>query len=107
MLLNSYSFISLFLAIALAGFSLFGKRQHDRIAISWLVACSLVFYGWWNPACLGLILVSILFNDATGVVLSGEGTHRKTSLVFGVALNLGLLGHSVIDVFKMDTMART
>lgn len=94
MLFNSYIFIFLFLPLTLTGFFLAGKRGHHRIAISWLVACSLFFYGWWNPAYLGLILASILFNYAMGIVLSGrEIRHRKTMLAIGVSANLVLLGY--------------
>jgi len=103
-LFNSYIFIFLFLPITLAGFFLIGKRQHHRIAIAWLVACSLFFYGWWNPAYLGLILASILFNYTIGVVLSGSGAYRKVSLVVGVALNLGLLGYYKYANFFVDTL---
>jgi len=103
-LFNSYIFIFLFLPVTLAGFFLIGKRQHHRVAIAWLVACSLFFYGWWNPAYLGLILVSILFNYAIGVVLGGQGPHRKASLVAGVVLNLGLLGYFKYANFFVDTV---
>lgn len=72
-----------------------GKRGHHRFAISWLVGASLFFYGWWNPAYLGLILVSILFNYVTGTALRNPGQHspNKRLLVLGVAANLGLLGY--------------
>jgi hypothetical protein len=69
MLFNSYEFIFLFLPITLLVFFSIGGRGHHRIAIAWLVGASLFFYGWWNPAYLGLILASILFNYATGVAL--------------------------------------
>lgn len=72
-----------------------GKRGHHKYAISWLVGASLFFYGWWNPAYLGLILVSILFNFATGTALRNPGRHspNKGLLILGVAGNLGLLGY--------------
>ncbi|NNK31963.1 MAG: MBOAT family protein [Xanthomonadales bacterium] len=102
MLFNSYIFIFAFLPLTLAGFFLIGARGHHRIAISWLVACSLFFYGWWNPAYLGLILASILFNYAMGVVLSG-GAGRGL-LALGVAANLGLLGYFKYANFFVDSL---
>jgi alginate O-acetyltransferase complex protein AlgI len=94
MLFNSYIFIFLFLPVVLAGFYLIGGRGHHRVAISWVVACSLFFYGWWNPAYLGLILGSILFNYAVGMLVASEATlRRKLVLTFGVTANLGLLGY--------------
>ena len=105
MLFNSYIFIFLFLPITLAGFFLAGQRGHHRIAISWLVACSLFFYGWWNPAYLGLILASILFNYAAGILLSGSGlSNRKAILALGVAANLGLLGYYKYANFFVDSL---
>jgi hypothetical protein len=72
MLFNSYIFIFLFLPITLLGFHLIGSQGHHRVAVAWLVAASLFFYGWWNPAYLGLILGSMLFNYAIGVALSSR-----------------------------------
>ena len=94
MLFNSYIFIFVFLPITLAGFYLIGGRGHHRIAISWLVGASLFFYGWWNPAYLGLILASILVNYALGVSLGNQDTQRsKPLLALGIAFNLGLIGY--------------
>lgn len=105
MLFNSYLFIFGFLPLTLVGFFLAGKRGHHRIAISWLVACSLFFYGWWNPAYLSLILASILFNYAAGILLSGGGlSNRKAILGFGVAANLGLLGYYKYANFFVDSL---
>lgn len=91
MLFNSYIFIFVFLPIVLLGFHLIGKRGHHRIAISWLVGASLFFYGWWNPAYLGLMLSSIIFNYAVGVSLGGKPS--KLILIFGVSINLALIGY--------------
>ena len=105
MLFNSYIFIFLFLPLTLLGFFLIGGRGHHRIAISWLVACSLFFYGWWNPAYLGLILASILFNYAMGIVLSGgESRKRKPMLALGVSANLALLAYYKYANFFMDSL---
>jgi len=106
MLFNSYIFIFLFLPITLLGFHLIGSQGRHRVALAWLVAASLFFYGWWNPAYLGLILGSMLFNYAVGVTLSARAVNRtadppphsrlqpaKLILIAGIAANLGLLGY--------------
>ena len=95
MLFNSFTFIFIFLPATLAGFFAIGTRWHHRIAIAWLVGASLFFYGWWNPAYLGLMLGSILFNYAIGVALGGykQAGPGKWLMAFGVAGNLGLLGY--------------
>jgi len=90
-LFNSYIFIFVFLPIVLLGFHFIGQRGSHRIAISWLIAASLFFYGWWNPAYLGLILVSIIFNFTIGGLL--EKNSSKLILALGIIVNLGLLGY--------------
>jgi alginate O-acetyltransferase complex protein AlgI len=102
MLFNSYIFIFIFLPVVLIGFHLIGKRGHHRIAISWLVGSSLFFYGWWNPAYLGLILASIIFNYAVGVFLVGKPS--KLTLAFGVMVNLGLIGYFKYANFFVDNL---
>lgn len=65
------------------------------MAISWLVLCSLFFYGWWNPRYLLLIICSMVFNYVFGVMLSNRDNRkiRKGLLAFGVTINLALLGY--------------
>ncbi len=102
MLFNSYVFLFAFLPVTLLGFHLIGKQGHHRVAISWLVGASLFFYGWWNPAYLGLILGSILFNYAVGVALLGRP--NKLTLFLGVAANLGVLGYFKYANFFIDNI---
>ncbi|WP_069472773.1 MBOAT family O-acyltransferase [Candidatus Marithrix sp. Canyon 246] len=115
MLFNSYEFIFLFLPITLLVFFSIGGRGHHRIAIAWLVGASLFFYGWWNPAYLGLILASILFNYATGVALLSQPStslrfaslrfaSRGIILLFGICVNLFLLGYFKYANFFVDNL---
>ena len=76
MLFNSIEFIFVFLPVVLLVFYMIGSYGNHRVAISWLVGASLFFYGWWNPAYLGLILGSILFNYAMGAALLAGKTGR-------------------------------
>lgn len=102
MLFNSYVFLFIFLPVTLFGFHIIGKQGHHRIAISWLVGASLFFYGWWNPAYLGLILGSILFNYSVGFSLLGRP--HKLTLFLGVAGNLGVLGYFKYANFFIDNI---
>ena len=106
MLFNSYTFIFLFLPIVLLGFHLIGKQGHHRVAIAWLVGASLFFYGWWNPAYLGLMLISIFFNYGVGVALGGapKQPNKKPILIFGLAANLGLLAYFKYANFFVDNL---
>jgi alginate O-acetyltransferase complex protein AlgI len=71
---------------------------HHRVAIAWLVDASLFYYGWWNPAYLGLIIGSMLANYAVGIMLGTtsrpeEKKIRKWLLIAGISANLLLLGY--------------
>ncbi len=102
MLFNSYIFIFVFLPIVLLGFHLIGKAGQHRIAISWLVGASLFFYGWWNPAYLGLMLSSIIFNYAVGISLGSKPS--KLILIFGIITNLSLIGYYKYANFFIDSL---
>jgi hypothetical protein len=69
MLFNSYPFIFLFLPLTLLGFFMIGRRS-PRAAAGWLALASLFFYGWWNPAYVGLLLGSMLLNYFCGMRLA-------------------------------------
>lgn len=89
MLFNSMVFIAGFLPVVLLGFFVLAGTGRRRLAAVWLTLASLVFYGWWNPANVPLLLGSIGFN----YVLAGQllRTRSKILLILGVAANLSLL----------------
>jgi D-alanyl-lipoteichoic acid acyltransferase DltB (MBOAT superfamily) len=90
MLFNSVEFLFVFLPIMLVVFGLINRSGRRRIAIAALVVGSLFFYGWWNPAYLLLILISMVANFWLGNLLIG---HRsKGLLTLGVLANLATLG---------------
>lgn len=105
MLFNSYTFLLLFLPLALSGFLLL-RRASYRLTVVWLGIASLAYYGYWNPnpampwsaQWLGLILGSCVFNFFVGRQLSRRQAdpHRKPArkpplLIIGVVANLTLL----------------
>jgi alginate O-acetyltransferase complex protein AlgI len=106
MLFNSYEFIFVFLPLTLLVFHLIGKQGHYRVAIAWLVGASLFFYSWWNPAYLGLMLFSIIFNYSVGVLLNSSPNilSKKPILAFGIILNLGVLGYYKYANFFVDNI---
>ena len=95
MLFNSYVFVFAFLPVSLAGFFAVARFGRSAAAV-WLIAASLVFYGWWNPAFLPLLGVSILGNFAISrLLLATAQRARLQSWLLGgaVALNLAALVH--------------
>jgi D-alanyl-lipoteichoic acid acyltransferase DltB (MBOAT superfamily) len=112
MLFNSYEFLFAFLPITLAGFFLVAAAGNKALAIGWLVAASLFFYGWWNPAFLGLIGFSVLLNYGLGLVLArarltGREGHLSAILAAGITMNLGLIGYFKYAGFLADAANRT
>ena len=101
MLFNSYEFILLFLPVSLfVYYRLISSNL--SIALTWLVASSLLFYGWWNPTYLALLIASILFNYGLGLYLTRYS--RRTALVFGIVANLSLLAYYKYTVFIVDNV---
>lgn len=93
MLFNSYIFVFLFLPICLLGYYTLINRRLLEPALTWLVLCSLFFYGWWNPVYISLLVASMLSNFLLGRLISRQQEWRKPLLVFGIAGNLGVLGY--------------
>ncbi|EFM11153.1 membrane bound O-acyl transferase MBOAT family protein [Paenibacillus curdlanolyticus YK9] len=91
MLFNSPSFIFIYLPIVLTGYFLLNAFQSVRASRAWLAACSLFFYGCWNPNYLPLILASIAVNFIIGRLLILK--KQKKLLIIGIIFNLGLLGY--------------
>ena len=58
MLFHTWTF-AIFLAIVLPGYFLL---RNTRLWIGWLMVASYVFYGWWNPYYLSLVLYSTVLD---------------------------------------------
>jgi alginate O-acetyltransferase complex protein AlgI len=105
-LFNSYVFIFAFLPIVLGGFFLLG-RLAPRFATGWLFLASLVFYGWWNPMYLLLLLASIIVNFQLGRAISqsaGLPTGKKLLCLAVFANLLLLIGYKYFNFF-LDTVS--
>jgi len=120
MIFTSYQFILFFLPTTFFVYFWLNKLRLGSAAKSWLVLASLFFYGWWEPAYLPLILVSMLVNYVLGATLSGSKDQlglfwnskrsgkqpsRRRLLVFGVCFNLSLLGYFKYANFFVDNIS--
>lgn len=105
MLFNSLEFIFLFLPLTLLGF--FGlSAAGGQLAIAWLLAASIFFYSWWNPANLYLFIPSIVFNYLIGMGLAQSeprSTYKKALFIFGIGVNLALIGYFKYAGFLAST----
>jgi alginate O-acetyltransferase complex protein AlgI len=93
MLFNSYIFIFAFLPIALFGFHLLG-RSGRRPAAAWLVLISVIFYGWWNPQFVVLLLASVGLNYCAAERIAATALRPRAQtawLTAAIVANLGLL----------------
>ena len=100
MLFNSYIFILAFLpAVLLIYYAIQYYRGRDD-GMLFLIAASLVFYGWWNPKYLWLLLFTIIVNFYLGRLLRYRKI--KSLLIFSVAVNLLLLGYFKYSYFILD-----
>jgi D-alanyl-lipoteichoic acid acyltransferase DltB (MBOAT superfamily) len=90
MLFNTPTFILAFLPLTILGFAVAG-RWSPRAALLILLLASLVFYAWWKPIFLPLLIGSILANYALVGVMR-RSTQPRLWLVLGLIGNLGVLG---------------
>jgi alginate O-acetyltransferase complex protein AlgI len=105
MLFNSYVFIFVFLTVSLVLYTGLACCE-QRWATLWLVLASLFFYGWWNPAYLWLLGLSILFNYGIGrAIAASDGARRSLLLIVGIAGNLLVLGYFKYFDFLVGTLA--
>ena len=72
-------------------------------AVVWLTLTSLVFYGWWNPGYLPLLIVSVVMNlHWIGRLLARHRSRRL--LILGITLNLAALGYYKYAGFLAETV---
>jgi D-alanyl-lipoteichoic acid acyltransferase DltB (MBOAT superfamily) len=105
---NSYTFILVFLPIAVAGFYALSRLFRSQgPALAWLVVASLVFYTTFGVGFLAILLASVLVNFAVAATISRQlvGSRGRTVLlVTGVVLNLLLLGGYKYTGFVADNI---
>jgi D-alanyl-lipoteichoic acid acyltransferase DltB (MBOAT superfamily) len=109
MLFNTFEFLFFFLPLTIAGLFVFGRAGNNRLAVFFLACASLLFYGWANPASLGLILTSIVVNYllwlGLGTTHEANTFLRKLLLGGGITFNLGLLGYYKYADFFLANLA--
>jgi len=95
MLFNSIQFLALYLPITMLGFFWLGARSKPAAAW-WLALASLVFYAGWSWRYVPLLLASVGFNFAFGLLLSRYRSRPATGrilLAAAITANLLLLGY--------------
>ena len=110
MLFNSFVFIFGFLPAALIAFYASGRWFGAKAAAVVLSLASLIFYAWWRPSDLPILLFAIVFNYIIGEVI--QRARRREAmraaqawLVVGLVVDLGLLGYYKYANFVIDNVA--
>ncbi len=87
MLFHTWPFLLFFLVV----YTVYLGLRKTRYWLHWLLISSYVFYGWWNPLYLLLIVYSTLL-DYVVVILMDRGSRKKLWLAVSIINNLALLG---------------
>ncbi|MBN9590208.1 MAG: MBOAT family protein [Alphaproteobacteria bacterium] len=93
MLFNSYIFLFTFLPASLLAYFLAGRIDRRAAGLS-LVISSLIFYTWWNPPFVLVLLGSILFNYAISRWIAHREGHERAQtaiLALGIGVDLAVL----------------
>ena len=100
MVFSSNIFLFMFLPCVLAIYFITPRRFRNLA----LLAVSLVFYGWGEPACLWIMVAVIMLNYAAGLLISRFTAKAGTILALSVVLNLAILMYFKYAAFLVNTM---
>src|SRR5882672_10810628 len=84
MLFNSFEFIFGFLPVALMVFFLLG-RMNRKMAAAWLALASLLFYGYWLPKYVHLLLAAVSFNYFCGRAIAKRAGTKSGRTLLGMS----------------------
>ncbi|MDP6207012.1 MAG: hypothetical protein QGG01_01815, partial [Roseibacillus sp.] len=87
MLFHTWTFLCFFV-IVLGGFH---ALRRTSLWLHWLLLASYVFYGWWNPYYLGLILYSTALDFLAVQMMDRSNARRRLWLWISIINNLSLL----------------
>jgi D-alanyl-lipoteichoic acid acyltransferase DltB (MBOAT superfamily) len=99
MLFHTWTFAVFFLVV----YPVYLLVKETRLKIPWLFLASYVFYGWWNPIYLLLIVYST-FVDYLAVGRMSRSRWKKPWLALSVVNNLGLLGFFKYGPFLVENV---
>jgi len=89
------------------------QRANIYVQHGFLISASLFFYGYFNPAYLLIIVISIVVNYVTGILIGSVSNikTKKAFLIFGIIFNIVLIGYfkyydffieNINSLFKTD-----
>lgn len=107
MLFNSQFFIFVFLPTALALYFAIGKVSRVW-ALRWIIVASLIFYAWWRPANVLIIVPAMLINYGVARSIvnfrdSEQPGMARLVLAIGIVFNILFLGYFKYANFALTT----
>lgn len=105
MVFTTHIFLFYFLPLFLAVYYLLPRAWKNL----WITAASYVFYGWWEPWFVCLMMFTTVMDFAWGKVITRPGAtpgQRRFALVACVVTNLGFLGFFKYYMFAAETLNR-
>ena len=105
MVFTSHIFLFYFLPLVLLGYYALPRRARN----AFLALVSYVFYGWWSPWFVTLMLASTLVDWFCGIAITRAGAstaQRKAAVATSIVTNLALLGFFKYFVFVQANLNR-
>lgn len=105
MVFTSHIFLFYFLPLALISYYALPVRYRN----TFLTFASYLFYGWWMPWFVLLMITSTLVDYICTTVISAKGAkqhHRVMALTASIIVNLGLLGFFKYVMFALENLNR-
>src|SRR5438067_2465210 len=108
MLFNSPIFLFVFLPATVAAYIVVRQLAGPRAVLGLLLVASILFYGWWNPVYVPLLLGLAVFNFvvARGITAcreAGRADRVSLLLTFGIVVDLMVLGYFKYTDFFIET----
>ena len=103
MLFSSLEFLYLYLPVTLLLYFVIPLRFRNIV----LLLVSLAFYGWGEPAYLGLIVATILIDYAAGLLIERNRDNARRAkgwMITAVVVNLGFLAFFKYSGFILDNL---
>jgi len=111
MVFDSLAFLLFFPLVAVVYFfltmriALRHKALSNTLSQLFLLAASLFFYAYWNPAYLGLILISVAVTWVSGLLMEDRDVQKRRLILAGsLLINLGILFFFKYYHFAVDSV---
>lgn len=107
MVFSSPEFFLVFLPLTVFLYYAFLQSKFKKYIAPFLFLASLVYYAWWRPENVWVILLSILGNYALGQWLACARKMRRPLFYLGIAGNIAALGFYKYTNFAIETINGT